>query len=203
MTKSVGGSTDMPLTQNGIIPHFEKMLYDNAQLAKIYLQTYQLTQEPRYRRIAEEIFSFIFREMTAPEGGFYAALDAETDAEEGKYYVWTADEIQTIFAEKGVVPENAAQFATIYGVDKGPNFEGKSVLYVIDGAAAEDALKGLLKSERETLLTERFERERPLLDTKIIVSWNGLMIDALAYGYPRAWRGTLSRRSIKSCRVYS
>ncbi len=164
------------------VPHFEKMLYDNAQLAKIYLQTYQLTQEPRYRRIAEEIFGFVFREMTAPEGGFYAALDAETDAEEGKYYVWTADEIQTIFFRKGVAPENAAQFATIYGVDKGPNFEGKSVLYVPYNAAAEDALKAV-KSERETLLSERFKRERPLLDTKIIVSWNGLMIDALAYGY--------------------
>ncbi len=159
------------------VPHFEKMLYDNAQLAKVYLQAYQLTQAPRYRRVAEEIFSFIFREMTAPEGGFYSALDAETDAEEGKYYVWTADEIQKILSKK-----DASHFNEIYGVDKVPNFEGKNVLYVPEGAEAEDSVKDL-SAARKKLLTARFEREYPLLDTKIIVNWNGLMIDALAYGY--------------------
>ena len=172
-----GGFHRYSVDAKWLIPHFEKMLYDNAQLAKVYLHAYQLTQEPRYRRIAEEIFGFIFREMTAPEGGFYAALDAETDAEEGKYYVWTADEIQKIIGKK-----RAARFAGVYGVDKGPNFEGKSVLYVPNGAAAEDALKEV-ESAREKLLTARFDREYPLLDTKIIVNWNGLMIDALAYGY--------------------
>ena len=172
-----GGFHRYSVDAKWLVPHFEKMLYDNAQLAKVYLQAYQLTQEPRYRRIAEEIFSFIFREMTAPEGGFYAALDAETDAEEGKYYVWTADEIQKILGKK-----TAARFADVYGVNKGPNFEGKNVLYVPNGAAAEDALKEV-KSARERLLEARFDREYPLLDTKIIVNWNGLMIDALAYGY--------------------
>ena len=78
-----GGFHRYSVDAKWLIPHFEKMLYDNAQLAKVYLQAYQLTQEPRYRRIAEEIFSYIFREMTAPEGGFYSALDAETDTEEG------------------------------------------------------------------------------------------------------------------------
>ena len=172
-----GGFHRYSVDAKWLVPHFEKMLYDNAQLAKVYLQAHQLTQEPRYRRIAEEIFSFVFREMTAPEGGFYAALDAETDAEEGKYYVWTADEIQKILGKK-----QAARFADVYGVDKGPNFEGKNVLYVPNGAAAEDALKEV-ESAREKLLTARFDREYPLLDTKIIVNWNGLMIDALAYGY--------------------
>ena len=172
-----GGFHRYSVDAKWLVPHFEKMLYDNAQLAKVYLHAYQLTQEDRYRRIAEEIFSFIFREMTAPEGGFYAALDAETDAEEGKYYVWTADEIQKILGKKG-----AARFAGVYGVDKGPNFEGNSVLYVPKGAAAEDTLKEV-ESAREKLLTTRFDREYPLLDTKIIVNWNGLMIDALAYGY--------------------
>ena len=172
-----GGFHRYAVDEKWLVPHFEKMLYDNAQLAKVYLHAHQLTQEPRYRRIAEEIFSFVFREMTAPEGGFYAALDAETDAEEGKYYVWTADEIQKILGKK-----RAARFAGVYGVDKGPNFEGKNVLYVPNGAAAEDALKEV-ESAREKLLTARFDREYPLLDTKIIVNWNGLMIDALAYGY--------------------
>ena len=172
-----GGFHRYSVDAKWLVPHFEKMLYDNAQLAKVYLHAHQLTQEDRYRRIAEEIFSFIFREMTAPEGGFYAALDAETDAEEGKYYVWTADEIQKILGKK-----RAARFAGVYGVDKGPNFEGNNVLYVPNGAAAEDTLKEV-ESAREKLLTTRFDREYPLLDTKIIVNWNGLMIDALAYGY--------------------
>ena len=172
-----GGFHRYSVDEKWLVPHFEKMLYDNAQLAKVYLQAYQLTQGPRYRRIAEEIFRFVFREMTAPEGGFYSALDAETDAEEGKYYVWTADEIQKILGKK-----TAARFAAVYGVDKGPNFEGKNVLYVPAGAAAENALKEV-ESARETLLTARAKREYPLLDTKIIVNWNGLMIDALAYGY--------------------
>ena len=172
-----GGFHRYSVDAKWLIPHFEKMLYDNAQLAKIYLHAYQLTQEPRYQRIAEEIFGFIFREMTAPEGGFYAALDAETDAEEGKYYIWTADEIQKILGKK-----HAARFASRYGVDKGPNFEGKSVLYVPEGTAAEASVKNLATA-REKLLAARFEREYPLLDTKIIVSWNGLMIDAFAYGY--------------------
>ena len=151
-----GGFHRYSVDEKWRVPHFEKMLYDNAQLAKVYLQAYQITQEPRYRRIAEEIFSFVFREMTAPEGGFYSALDAETDAEEGKYYVWTADEIQKILGNQ----ETAAHFADVYGVDKGPNFEGKSVLYVPQGAAAEDALKDV-KSAREKLLEARLERNTP------------------------------------------
>ncbi len=172
-----GGFHRYSVDAKWLVPHFEKMLYDNAQLAKIYLQAYQLTKKPQYRRVAEEIFSFIFREMTAPEGGFYSALDAETDAEEGKYYVWTADEIKNALPQKDV-----EQFTSVYGVDKGANFEGKIILYIPSGTEVETSLKSL-KSARETLLAARSERERPLLDTKVIVSWNGLMIDALAYGY--------------------
>ena len=173
-----GGFHRYAVDAKWLVPHFEKMLYDNAQLAKVYLRAYQLTQQPRYRRVAEDIFGFIFREMTAPEGGFYSALDAETDAEEGKYYVWTADEIQKILGNQ----EDASHFNKVYGVDKGTNFEGKNVLYVPEGTAAETSIK-TLGTAREKLLTTRFEREYPLLDTKIIVNWNGLMIDAFAYGY--------------------
>ena len=172
-----GGFHRYSVDAKWLIPHFEKMLYDNAQLAKVYLQAYQLTQEPRYRRIAEEIFGFIFREMTAPEGGFYSALDAETDAEEGKYYVWTEAEIRKVLGKK-----RAESFNDVYGVDKGPNFEGKNVLYVPEGSEVEGSVKDLATA-REKLLTARTEREYPLLDTKIIVNWNGLMIDAFAYGY--------------------
>ena len=124
-----GGFHRYSVDAKWLVPHFEKMLYDNAQLAKVYLRAYQLTQAPRYRRVAEEIFSFIFREMTAPEGGFYSALDAETDAEEGKYYVWTADEIRQVLGDE----KESKRFANVYGVDKGPNFEGKNILYVPEG----------------------------------------------------------------------
>ena len=172
-----GGFHRYSVDEKWLVPHFEKMLYDNAQLAKVYLRAYQLTHEPRYRRVVEEIFSFVFREMTAPEGGFYAALDAETDAEEGKYYVWTADEVQKVLGKK-----EGERFAKVYGVDKGPNFEGKNVLYIPEGPAAEDDLKSVAAA-REKLLMARAKREYPLLDTKIIVNWNGLMIDAFAYGY--------------------
>ncbi len=172
-----GGFHRYSVDAKWLVPHFEKMLYDNAQLAKVYLRAYQLTQEPHYRRVAAEIFGFVFREMTAPEGGFYSALDAETDAEEGKYYIWTADEVQKVLGKK-----EAERFEAVYGVDKGPNFEGKSVLYVPEGTDAEDDLKSVA-SAREKLLATRAKREYPLLDTKIIVNWNGLMIDALAYGY--------------------
>ena len=172
-----GGFHRYSVDAKWLVPHFEKMLYDNAQLAKVYLRAYRLTGQPRYRRIAEDTFSFIFREMTAPEGGFYSALDAETDAEEGKYYIWTTDEIQEILGK-----EDATRFNEVYGVDKGTNFEGKNVLYVPEGTAAETSVQ-TLGTAREKLLTARSEREYPLLDTKIIVNWNGLMIDALAYGY--------------------
>ncbi len=171
-----GGFHRYAVDEKWLVPHFEKMLYDNAQLAKIYLQVYALTKEPRYQRIAEEIFTFVAREMTAPEGGFYAALDAETDAEEGKFYVWTAAEIEGILKNK-----NAKAFAKVYGLNKGPNFEGKNVLYVPTGIG--EAEIAAVATEREALLAARSLRERPLLDTKIIVSWNGLMIDALAKGY--------------------
>lgn len=172
-----GGFHRYSVDEEWLVPHFEKMLYDNAQLAKIYLQAYQFTKKMQYRRVAEEIFSFVAREMTSPEGGFYAALDAETDAEEGKYYVWTADEIKNILPKKDL-----RKFTSVYGVDEGPNFEGKNVLYVSNGEKSEGALQSQ-KSAREMLLAARSEREYPLLDTKVIVSWNGLMIDALAYGY--------------------
>ncbi len=172
-----GGFHRYSVDEKWLVPHFEKMLYDNAQLARIYLQAYQLTEKTQYKRVAEEIFSFVAREMTSPEGGFYAALDAETDAEEGKYYVWTKDEIENVIPKKDL-----KKFSSIYGVDEGANFEGKSVLYVPKREESEVSLE-YLQSARDTLLTARTEREYPLLDTKVIVSWNGLMIDALAYGY--------------------
>ena len=172
-----GGFHRYSVDAKWLVPHFEKMLYDNALLAKLYLKAYHITKKPLYRRIAKEIFTFIEREMTHPDGGFYSAIDAETDAEEGKYYIWTEDEIKGILAKKDV-----KKFNSIYGIDKGTNFEGKNVLYVPNTHKSEASIL-TLSTSKEKLLDARNERERPLLDTKILVNWNGLMIDALAYGY--------------------
>ncbi len=182
-----GGFHRYSVDARWLVPHFEKMLYDNAQLAKVYLQTYQLTKNPRYRRIAEEIFTFVSREMISAEGGFYSAIDAEVDTEEGKSYIWTKDEIQKILGKR-----EAKLLMKVYSVDKGANFEGgTNILYLPSPISS--VAKALKKSENDIhrqleplkakLLKAREKRKQPLLDTKVIASWNGLMIDALAYGY--------------------
>ena len=182
-----GGFHRYSVDARWLVPHFEKMLYDNALLAKVYLHTYQLTKNPLYRRIAAEIFRFVSREMTSGAGGFYSALDAEVDAEEGKSYIWTKEQIQKILGRK-----NANLFMGVYGVDRGPNFEGgTNILYLpvpFSSAAkslkkSEDELHSQLDPLKAQLLSAREERKQPLLDTKVIASWNGLMIDAFAYGY--------------------
>ena len=182
-----GGFHRYSVDARWLVPHFEKMLYDSAQLTKIYLQAYHLTKNPVYRRVAEEIFRFVSREMTSAEGGFYSALDAEVDAEEGQSYLWTSRQIQDVLEKK-----EAKLFMQVYGVDKGPNFEGgTNILYLpvpIAGVAkslknSEDDLHSRLEPLKAKLLAARDQRKQPLLDTKVIASWNGLMIDAFAYGY--------------------
>ena len=182
-----GGFHRYSVDAKWLVPHFEKMLYDNALLAKVYLQTYQLTKNPLYRRVAEEIFRFVSREMTSAEGGFYSALDAEVDAEEGKSYVWTKEQIQEVLGKK-----DAKLSIQVYGVDKGPNFEGgTNILYLPFPTSSiakslkksEDELHSQLEPLKTKLLAARNQRKQPLLDTKVITSWNGLMIDAFAYGY--------------------
>ncbi len=181
-----GGFHRYSVDSRWLVPHFEKMLYDNAQLAKVYVQAYQRTRKPLYRRVAEEIFEFVFREMTSPEGGFYSAIDAETDAEEGKYYVWAEEEIRDVLGRR-----KSKLLMKVYGVTKGANFEGKNILYLpspianvaMEEGKSEEALLAELEPLKVKLLRAREKRERPLLDTKVIVNWNGLMIDAFALGY--------------------
>jgi uncharacterized protein len=165
------------------IPHFEKMLYDNAQLASVYAEAYDLTHDATYRRVCEESLDFVLRELTDPAGGFYSALDAETAAREGRYYVWTREEI-----ERSLGPEDAARFAAAYLAGDGPNFEGRYALQfarplkelaAAAGVAVEDYPRQLLPL-RQKLLAVRDKRDRPLTDTKILTSWNGLMIRGLA-----------------------
>ena len=167
-----------------LVPHFEKMLYDNALLARVYLHGWQQLGHKRYRRATEETLDWMLREMRGPEGGFYSALDADSEGEEGKFYVWTPAQIREVL-EEGQNPncikfsaqqtENLMQF---YGVTEEGNFEGANVLYLAGGAAAEEP-EGLGEMRR-ALFEARAERVRPGLDDKRLTSWNALAIAALA-----------------------
>ena len=157
-----------------LVPHFEKMLYDNALLADVYAQAYQATGEQFYRIIAEETLEYVLREMTSPEGGFYAAQDADTEGEEGKFYVWTPDEV------RAVLGEDADDVIELLGITERGNFEGSNVLSIPN---KEDRMRWRderFAALRERLYAARDERTRPGRDDKILTSWNGLMLRAFA-----------------------
>jgi uncharacterized protein len=166
------------------IPHFEKMLYDNGQLASVYAQAYELTGRDDFRRVTVELCDFVLRELTDKDGGFYAALDADSEGEEGKFYRWEKAEV-----EKVLSADELAVFAKVYGLDRAPNFEEKYYAPQISQPLAdvaadmklnEAALEARLAPMRRKLLEIRASRERPLTDTKIITADNGLMIGGLA-----------------------
>ncbi|MFP3896887.1 MAG: thioredoxin domain-containing protein [Anaerolineales bacterium] len=153
-----------------LVPHFEKMLYDNAQLARLYLHAWQVTERSLFRAVVEETLDYVLREMTHPRGGFYATLDADTEGEEGATYLWTPEEIGSVLG-----PE-AERFMAAYGVSEGGNFEGQNIL-TFQGTMEE---REELAAAREKLLDARDDRPQPGRDEKVLVSWNGLMLAALA-----------------------
>jgi uncharacterized protein YyaL (SSP411 family) len=169
-----------------LIPHFEKMLYDQAMLAHAYLDAFQATGDNQFRTVAEELFTFVLDEMTSPEGGFYSALDADTKGVEGEFYTWTQQEILSVLGE-----EESKLFCRLFGVSEQGNFEGRNILHLPvplhefadkEGLSAEQ-LNGKREEWRSRLLTVRKERVKPLRDEKILSAWNGLMISALARGF--------------------
>ncbi len=170
-----GGFHRYSTDERWLVPHFEKMLYDNAQLASTYLSAYRATGDAAFREVTEQTLDFVQREMTAPGGGFYSSMDADSEGEEGRYYVWTADEVASVLG-----PGNAALFAEAYGVTPGGNFEGSCVLSEVDPIAADDPRRERLAGMRARLLAARQQRPRPALDDKIVVAWNGLMLAAFA-----------------------
>jgi uncharacterized protein len=179
-----GGFARYSVDQYWLVPHFEKMLYDNALLSRLYLEAYQATDNPFYRRIAEETLDYVVRDMTSPEGGFYSAEDADSEGEEGKFYVWTPAEI------RGVLDEEDATLAERYwDVTERGNFEGKNILYVPrppEAVAAEfgispEELRERIEGIRSTLFAEREKRTRPGRDEKILAAWNGLMLRSFAF----------------------
>ncbi|MFQ3565794.1 MAG: thioredoxin domain-containing protein [Aggregatilineales bacterium] len=165
-----------------LVPHFEKMLYDNAQLSRVYLHAHQITGNRAFRRTAEEIYDYILREMTAPEGGFYSTTDADSEGEEGKFFVWTRDELIELLGDDAVI---AIEY---YGVSARGNFEGKNILFVPneDRVVAErlnlslDELHHRLETIRDTLYAARSQRVHPGLDDKILAAWNGMMLASLS-----------------------
>jgi uncharacterized protein len=166
-----------------LVPHFEKMLYDNAQLARIYLHLFQATKDEFYRRIAVETLEYIRREMTAPQGGFYSTQDADSEGVEGKFFVWTPDEIEEILG-----PEEAQIFNFYYDVSEEGNFEGENILNVKNTLAetaealkiAPERLREVLETGREKLFDAREKRIKPFRDEKILTGWNGLMLATFA-----------------------
>jgi uncharacterized protein YyaL (SSP411 family) len=157
------------------VPHFEKMLYDNAQLVELYANAYRADPRPVYRRVIVETLEFIEREMTSPDGAFYSALDADSEGEEGRFYVWTAKEIDDALGVDG----DARLFKQTYGVGQ-PNFEGMYHILRFPHPMPDEKIVARLAPLRAKLLTYRSKRERPFLDTKVLTGWNGLMIAAYA-----------------------
>jgi hypothetical protein len=178
-----------------LVPHFEKMLYDQALVACAAVEAYQATGAEWYRQTAAEIFDCVFRELTAPEGGFYSAEDADSEGAEGTYYLWTPGQIRDLLGEK-----DGALVCALFGVTEQGNFEAKNILHLPTApdefARRAGVLPELLAADlerwRTALLAAREERERPFRDEKILTAWNGLMIAALARGYAatgeEAWR---------------
>ncbi|GAB4574413.1 MAG: thioredoxin domain-containing protein [Anaerolineae bacterium] len=177
-----GGFARYSVDAMWLVPHFEKMLYDNAQLARLYLHTYQIMGDPFFRRIAEETLDYILREMTAPSGGFYSATDADSEGVEGKFFVWDKAEIEALLGE------DAPLAIAYWGVTEHGNFEGRNILFVPQKDAvvaaefgiSEDELRQRIAHARQRLYEARARRVPPGLDDKILADWNGLMITALA-----------------------
>ena len=164
------------------VPHFEKMLYDNSQLARVYLKGWQVTGDPLFRAVVEETLDYVLREMTNPEGGFYSTQDADSEGEEGKFYIWEPSEI------KEVLGDDAEAFMKVYDVSDHGNFEGHNILNLpLDFEAAAHALDmptadldKLRDESRKALLERRDLRIKPGLDDKVLTAWNGLMLAAFA-----------------------
>lgn len=182
-----GGFARYSTDANWKVPHFEKMLYDNGQLVSLYANAYQLTKKALYKEVIEETLEYIKREMTAPEGGFYSSLDADSEGEEGKFYVWDKSEIDSILADESV----STLFNEFYEVKKKGNWEHKNILYTKEKKEAFAAKKGLSLEEFESILSAaktklfdaRSQRIRPGLDDKVLTSWNALMLKGYVDAY--------------------
>src|SRR5215208_854567 len=196
-----GGFSRYSVDAYWLVPHFEKMLYDNALLSRLYLETYQATGGAFYRRIAEETLDYVLRDMTSEEGGFYSAEDADSEGEEGKFYVWTPEELEAVLD-----PDEASLAARYWDVTERGNFEGKNILHVARPPEAVADEFGLSTEElwtriatiRAKLFAAREERVRPGRDEKILAAWNGLMLRSFALAARVTGRDDYREAAIKN-----
>lgn len=190
-----GGFHRYSVDAKWLVPHFEKMLYDNAQLVRAYAALYTVTREPSFKSVVEETAAYLLRDMQHPEGGFYSTQDADSEGEEGKFFVWTPAEINGLLGE-----EDGAIFCRIFDVSEEGNFEGKNILHPILSVAQaskffrkrESELEALIAKAKRLLFVEREKRVKPFRDEKVITAWNGLMLsglaDAIKISDDPAWR---------------
>ncbi len=169
-----GGFHRYSTDEKWLVPHFEKMLYDNALLVPVYLNAYQITGNNNYARIARECLEWVLNEMQNVDGGYYSTQDADSEGVEGKFYVWSAKELTEVLG-KAAIP-----FAEAYGVSAAGNWEGTNILHLSAGL---HTWSNNFSSSREQLAAVREKRVRPRTDDKVLTSWNGLMIVAMAHGY--------------------
>ena len=181
-----GGFARYSVDERWLVPHFEKMLYNQALLVPVYADAFQLTGRQDFQRVVEQTLDFVRRELTDPGGGFYSSLDADSEGEEGRFYVWDLEEIESILGD------DAGFFCSTYGITQAGNFEGHNIPNLLHGSLAEQAatagtdettLEQRLAPLRETVLAEREKRVRPGTDNKVLTAWNGLMITAFARAY--------------------
>jgi uncharacterized protein YyaL (SSP411 family) len=178
-----GGFCRYSVDEKWMIPHFEKMLYDNGPLLSLYSQAWQASGHQVFRRIAEETAEWVMREMQAPEGGYYSTLDADSEGEEGRFYVWSREEAESLLTD-----DEYAVAARLYGLDGAANFEGQWHLHVYHDITSvaqnldltHEQATALLTSARDKLFTRRETRVRPGRDEKVLTAWNGLMIKGMA-----------------------
>lgn len=182
-----GGFARYSTDQKWLIPHFEKMLYDNALLTKLYAELYQISKNEGYLHVIERTLDYIILEMTSPEGGFYSAQDADSEGEEGKFYIWSKNEIINALGDQTI----ADIFCEYYGVTQGGNFEGKNILNIRTSfndlaqkyGRQPDMIERIIKDASNRLFEIREKRAKPGRDDKILTSWNGLMISGFVKGY--------------------
>jgi uncharacterized protein len=178
-----GGFHRYSVDAHWLVPHFEKMLYDNAQLVRAYVQAYLATRRPLYLTVVEETLEYVRREMTDPSGGFYSTQDADSEGEEGKFFVWTPDEVERV-----VGAEDARLFSAYFDVTPGGNFEHRNILHVTDApetvagrlGVPVDRLTGAVERGRRLLFEAREQRIKPGRDEKVLAAWNGMMLRAFA-----------------------
>ena len=182
-----GGFHRYSVDARWLVPHFEKMLYDQATLTRAYLHAWLVARQERHRRVVEETIDYVLRDLRHPDGGFYSAEDADSEGEEGKFYVWSLDELVEVVTAAGLTEAQAMEIAAWWGVTKAGNFEGHNILHVAGlsleapggpgrGAAPPEGLE----RARAALFDHREKRVRPGLDDKVLTGWNGMFLQTLA-----------------------